>query len=96
MRSQTNSYEVNGQPVKTAEDTEDDQTLTSCGFGSWRPKCLQPFASPIFFLVRIVCQFLSLFNNKFVQDKHVLSWSGPRYDWVLVSLVNFYFRKKVF
>ena len=37
------------------EDDDDDANseLTSCGFGSWRPKWLQRFATPVAFLVNI-------------------------------------------
>ena len=35
------------------DETADDESLTTCGIGSWRPKFLQRYATPIWFLVNM-------------------------------------------
>ena len=35
------------------DEPDDDYALTSCGMGSWRPKWLQRFASPVYFLINM-------------------------------------------
>lgn len=31
---------------------------------------------------------------QFIKDKHVLSWSSSRHDWLIVPLLHFYIGKK--
>lgn len=35
---------------KNEDEDEGFNKLTSCGIGNWRPKWLQPFASPVYFM----------------------------------------------
>ncbi|OTF69716.1 solute carrier organic anion transporter family member 5A1-like, partial [Euroglyphus maynei] len=44
---------ITKNPVPTNDDDDDDDDLTSCGIGSWRPKWLQNFSSPLFFLINL-------------------------------------------
>ena len=35
------------------ESENDDNVVTTCGIGSWRPKWLQMFATPLFFMLNM-------------------------------------------
>ena len=43
----------NNFAIDQHKNDDDDNELTSCGIGSWRPKWLQIFSNPIFFLINL-------------------------------------------
>ena len=48
----TDANDTKGEDnCKKDEEEEEDPRLTSCGMGSWRPKWLQCFANPLFFMI---------------------------------------------
>ena len=60
MGGKAKKYEVTFSGTKCGEksldkekDEDSDYILTSCGIGSWRPKWLQVFASPLVFLINM-------------------------------------------
>lgn len=51
---QNGSSHIDSQKSHEIEEgNDDDYALTSCGIGSWRPKWLQVFATPAFFLLNM-------------------------------------------
>nr|XP_046917445.1 solute carrier organic anion transporter family member 74D-like [Dermatophagoides farinae] len=50
---QHNKNDDDDNKNKNIDDDDDDNELTSCGIGSWRPKWLQIFSNPIFFLINL-------------------------------------------
>lgn len=46
---------IDDEQSKVEEEEDDDEVdhLTTCGIGSWRPKWMQVFASPFFFMLNL-------------------------------------------
>lgn len=50
----TNNSTINHQTMELNDNNNDNEFgVTSCGIGTWRPKYLQVFARPIFFLINL-------------------------------------------